>query len=374
MNPRLNSLVQYSLLIITLMGVNLGSIAQPVVPSPTQTDVITIDAGTPGSADPNDRIQYKVTIQNTGSLPALLLQLNAVIDSRTTLVPGSFKTSPLALDDAYTSLGNVGITVPDGASDLMANDYDDNPAGLTLTAGTFTTTQGGSITINANGSFSYNPARGFEGTDTYVYTLNDGNAVSGVTSTNTGTVTITVAGMIWFINNNAGACASNCDGRWSNPYVSTTAFNTDNTGTGLNPGDNDIIFIYANATAYTGGIVLRNGQKLFGQDMTITLAAAAGLSVPAFSNALPATNGASAPDVNITNGSGDGVTMATDNTMRGFTVGNCSDFGMDNTTTTSVGNLVISEVTINNTTGGGFDASNGSGASMNVVFPSLTST
>ncbi|MGB4848709.1 MAG: hypothetical protein WBP41_12365, partial [Saprospiraceae bacterium] len=47
---------------------------------------------------------------------------------------------------------------------------------------------------------------------------------------------------------------------------------------------------------------------------------------------------------------------------------------MDNTTTLTIGNLVVSEVAINNTTGGGFDASNGSGASMNAVFSSISST
>ncbi len=39
----------------------------------------------------------------------------------------------------------------------------------------------------------------------------------------------------------------------------------------------------------------------------------------------------------------------------------------------SVGNLVVSEVAINNTIGGGFDASGGSGASMNAVFSSISS-
>ncbi|MGB4846979.1 MAG: hypothetical protein WBP41_03625, partial [Saprospiraceae bacterium] len=45
-----------------------------------------------------------------------------------------------------------------------------------------------------------------------------------------------------------------------------------------------------------------------------------------------------------------------------------------NTTTLTIGNLVVSEVAINNTTGGGFDASNGSGATMNAVFSSISST
>lgn len=347
------------------------------VPTPTQTDQIINDQNSNSKADPGDRIRYKVTIQNTGGNDANGVQLNAIPDARTTLDGTSFRTSPLASPDAYTCLGNVGITVPNGASDLLANDYDDNPSGLTAAPGTFATTAGGSITIASNGSFSYNPPRGFTGTDTYQYTLNDGNDVDGagpIPGADMATVTFTVSGLVWFINNNAGACASSCDGRMSNPYTTLAAFNAANDGTGSNPKDNHAIFIYESATAYTGGIVLRNGQKLIGQDATVSLATAAGLTVPTFSNALPVTNSANGTIVNITNSSGDGVTLADGNTLRGFTVGNCSDFGIENSGTTSVGNLVVSEVNINNTTGGGFDASHGSGASTNAVFAAISSS
>ncbi|MEQ1745940.1 MAG: Ig-like domain-containing protein [Saprospiraceae bacterium] len=360
------------LLLVALAGCAFSVNAQ-TVPSPQQTDQIILDPNGNGKADPGDKIRYKVTIQNTGAANATGVKVNAQPDPRTTLDLASFRTSPLAMPDAYACLGNVGITVPDGASDLLANDYDDAPAGLTATVGTFSTTQGGSITIAADGSFSYNPPRGYEGTDTYQYTLNDGNAVAGVTATDLGTITFTVSGLIWFINNNAGACASSCDGRMSNPYTSLAAFNTANDGLGLNPADNDNIFLYESATTYSGGIVLRNGQKLFGQDATATLAALTGLTPPTFSNALPATNSAS-PFASITNASGDGVTLADGNTLRGFRVGNCSDFGIENSGTTSVGNLIVSEVRINNTTGGGFDASHGSGTSMNAVFDAITSS
>jgi uncharacterized repeat protein (TIGR01451 family) len=145
--------------------------AQPVIPPPAQTDELIIDTGSPGSADPTDRIRYKVTIVNTGTSNATGVQLNIVPDPRTTFLPGSFRSSPLALPDSYASTGNVGISIPVG-SGLIANDFDDNTAGLTVTAGTFATTQGGSITISANGSFTYTPLAGYTGNDTYTYTLN----------------------------------------------------------------------------------------------------------------------------------------------------------------------------------------------------------
>ncbi|MBL7781792.1 MAG: hypothetical protein JNM22_11290, partial [Saprospiraceae bacterium] len=112
--------------------------AQTIVP--TQTDEIIIDNGASGKADPGDRIRYKVTIQNTGGQAGNNTQLNIVPDPRTTFAPGTFRSSPLALPDAYTCTGNVGLNVP-AANGVKANDFDDNTAGLTITAGTFATTQ-----------------------------------------------------------------------------------------------------------------------------------------------------------------------------------------------------------------------------------------
>jgi hypothetical protein len=38
--------------------------------------------------------------------------------------------------------------------------------------------------------------------------------------------------MIWFVNNNAGACASACDGRLTHPFTTLAAFNGINNGRG----------------------------------------------------------------------------------------------------------------------------------------------
>ncbi|MBK9982120.1 MAG: hypothetical protein IPP15_06785 [Saprospiraceae bacterium] len=342
-------------------------ISAQTIPNPTQTDVITIDNGTPGSADPNDRIRYTVTIQNTGGAPATLVQLNAVLDGRTTLVPGSFKSSPLAINDSYTSTGNVGISVAAG-SGLKANDFDDNIPGLTIVAGTFATTGGGSITIAADGGFTYNPAAGFTGADTYSYTLTDSDPVGlPVPLTDAGTVTITVSNMIWFVDNTGGG--SGGTGTLANPFKTLGDFNGSS-----GPLAGQLIFIKNTGTNYNGGIVLKDNQIVFGTGHTggANLVNVLPFSLAPNSAVLPAINGT--PPIITNTASGDGVTLASGNSLRGFNVGACFDFGMDNTTTLTVGNLVISEVAINNTTGGGFDASNGSGATMNVVFSNLSST
>lgn len=340
----------------------------PNIPAPTQTDQLLLDNGSLGTADAGDKIQYKVNIQNTGSAPATGVQLNVAPDPRTTFVPGSVRSSPLALPDAYTCTGNVGLNVP-AASGLKANDFDDDITGLTVTAGTFATTGGGSITIAADGSFMYTPPAGLTGgaTDTYTYTLNDGNGVGGgVPATDMATVTFTLNNLIWFIDNASVAATS--DGRLTSPFKTLADFNAGSATAG------DVIYIEHNAVPvnYSGGIVLQDGERLFGEGHTgaANLAGVLPFALAANSKTLPNINGTRPV---ITNASNDGVALAMNNTLRGFNVGNCSGFAMNNIGSNSVGNLVISEVVIGNSIGGGFDASNGSGPSMNVVFLSFSS-
>ena len=201
--------------------------------------------------------------------------------------------------------------------------------------------------INADGSFMYTPPAGFTGSDTYVYTLNDGNGVGGgVPATDPGTVTFTVANLIWFVNNSAGAG----DGRLSTPFNSLTAFNAGSATAG------DVIYIEHTGTDYTGGIVLQNNERLFGEGHTggANLANVLPFALPSFSKTLPAINGTRPV---ITNGAGDGILLASGNTIRGVNVGNSSDFAIDDNG--AAGTLTISELNINNTTGGGFRTDNG---------------
>lgn len=334
--------------------------AQPTILPPTQIDEIIIDNGATGKADPNDRIRYKVTIQNTGTTGANGTQLNIVPDPRTTFVAGTFRSSPLALPDSYTCTGNVGINIP-LAIGLLVNDFDDNIPGLSITAGTFTTTQGGSIMISADGSFMYSPPPGFTGNDTYSYTLNDANGVGGgVPTTDLGLVTFTVSNLIWFVDNTGGGSGGN--GTLANPFKTLGDFNTGSTAAG------DVIYIEETGTNYSGGIVLQNNERLFGEGHT----GAANLT-----GVLPFTmapNSKTLPNINgirpvIVNAAGDGIQLASGNAVRGLNLGNCSDFAIDDNG--AVGTLTISEVNIT-TTGGGFRTDNG-GALTVALGPMTTS-
>jgi len=134
------------------------------------------------------------------------------LDANSTLVAGSLTATPVAVNDSYTSIGNVGITVP-MANGVLANDFAGLPGATLTTIANGSATNGGTVTLAADGSFSYNPPVGFEGADSFTYTLTNSAGVNG------GTVAITVSGMIWFINNNSGACSANCNGRLSNPFT-----------------------------------------------------------------------------------------------------------------------------------------------------------
>ena len=92
--------------------------------------------------------------------------------------------APNAGNDAYIVNEDTKLTV--AAPGVLSNDSDVEGSALTVTAETKTTANGGTVTINANGSFEYTPAANFFGTDTFTYTVSDGSLTS------TATVTLTV--------------------------------------------------------------------------------------------------------------------------------------------------------------------------------------
>jgi hypothetical protein len=91
--------------------------------------------------------------------------------------------APVANNDAYIGFLNTVLNVP--APGVFSNDSDD----LAFTLDTFdaTSAQGGSVVVNADGSFTYTPPTGFVGFDTFTYTIIDTPGL-----TDTATVTIEV--------------------------------------------------------------------------------------------------------------------------------------------------------------------------------------
>src|SRR5690554_5811798 len=91
--------------------------------------------------------------------------------------------APVAMNDAISIVEDTIFT---STVSLLANDSDEESA-ITVIAGTYTTAQGGTISIATDGSYTYTPALNFTGTDSVDYTITDGSL------TDTATLTITVS-------------------------------------------------------------------------------------------------------------------------------------------------------------------------------------
>jgi YVTN family beta-propeller protein/VCBS repeat-containing protein len=109
----------------------------------------------------------------------LLAFLGCVLTAR-----AAANNPPVANPNAYTVAEDKTLTTT-ATTGVLANDTDAeaNP----LTAALVTGVSNGTLTLNANGSFSYKPKSNFNGTDSFTYKASDGNSQSNVA-----TVTITV--------------------------------------------------------------------------------------------------------------------------------------------------------------------------------------
>jgi VCBS repeat-containing protein len=93
---------------------------------------------------------------------------------------------PTPANDAYTTAEDTTLPVP-VASGVLANDTDvDGP--FPLTAAVVSGPAHGTLTLNADGSFTYTPAANFNGTDSFTYKAIDGDGAYGVA---VATITVT---------------------------------------------------------------------------------------------------------------------------------------------------------------------------------------
>lgn len=106
-----------------------------------------------------------------------------VSNANVTITIAAINDAPVAGDDQFS--GNEDEAI---AGSLLGNDSDTEGDALSLVGQTITTASGGSVTINADGTFSYLGAANFHGTDSFDYTVLDGNGGSDI-----GTVSLTIA-------------------------------------------------------------------------------------------------------------------------------------------------------------------------------------
>ena len=163
-------------------------------------------------------------------------------------IPDPVLQAPVANNDTVVALGNATL------SQLQANGVlnNDQVNGAEITSFDSATTNGGTVDLNSDGSFTYTPVFGFTGQDSFTYTLANSEGSS------TATVTLNVDDQGWFVNNSV---TTNGNGSQANPF--------DNLPDALaEAGAGDTIFVFAGDGTnnnQAGAIDLPPGVNLIGQ-------------------------------------------------------------------------------------------------------------
>lgn len=338
--PRALLLLLLALLALGPLSVRGGSVANAAVgPVVTATKTASFPDHGNGKALAGDTITYAVRITNSGDQDATGVHFSDTLDPNTTLVAGSLTNTPLAVNDSYSAIGNVRISVP-AAQGVLANDVAPSGGTFTASAGT-ASAHGGAVALNADGSFTYNPPAGYDGADTFTYTASDGHG-----HTDTATVTIAVSGLIWFVDNSRGA---NGDGRLTSPFTCLVGSGCVDHATHAG----DAIFVYSGSGAYAGGLTLGASQALIGQGARASLATITGLTPPSYSDALPATSG-TAPTMAASSGAD--LTLGQGDLLRGVAL---SSSGGTALAGNGFGTFTAADDTVANSAGAAIALSNG---------------
>jgi hypothetical protein len=311
----------------------------------TVTKSHTVEGG--GSVIPGAQINYSILLAASSDASGVILR--DTLNQNLSLVTGSIKATPVTTNDIYMSIGNVGLDVDNPAEGVLANDISPNGKTLNIEAVTDgTTANNGIYTLNTDGTFTYTPAAGFEGNDSFTYTLKNEDNLS---ANEQGTVTINVSGLIYFVNS---AASANGTGTLHSPFKNVSNI----TETNGKP-----VFIYAGN--YTGALTLTANQKIIGQGAAESIPQILNLTVPPFSFALPETGGTRPA---ITH-SATAIVLSTSNALYGL---NISTTGGTTMTGSNVGNLKIRDVNLSNTTGQALQIT--TGGTLDCIFTSVSAS
>ncbi len=284
------------------------------------------DALRPGD-QATDSFTYRVSDGNGGSDTATVsITIDGVNDA------------PSAIADSYDAVGNTTLVVSDpvpageAAKQLTGSvqdndtDPDNSRADLSIRSERVTSRLGGFATIQSDGSFTYVPPTGTTGTsDSFDYSVTDG------TATARGTVTVELAGRVWYVDNSEAAGGT---GRSSDAF-DTLAEATTASGSG------DTIFVHTGSGTTTGqnaGAVLDANERLIGE--------AADLVVGGDT----LYDGAPARRPSIGNAAGAGVTLANGSTVQGLAISGTGGAAISGRSGTA--SSTISDVTLTGNSGG----------------------
>ena len=172
---------------------------------------------------------------------------------------------------------------------MLANDTDPDTPQASLVAEPVTnapTTLGGTITIESDGNFTYHPDDVDIGvTDTFTYRVcDDSPCNSGTVANATGTLSLPIAGQVWYVRNNEPAGG---DGTSDTPF-DTLAEAEAASGTG------DTVFVFDGSNTTTNldtGYAMNANERLIGESRPLSLDPDGGGPLPT-SPLHPGTSGA----------------------------------------------------------------------------------
>jgi VCBS repeat-containing protein len=128
---------------------------------------------------------FSLTVQATDNGTPALSGTNSITINLTDV-----NEAPVANNDGPFTV-QTGTTLTITAPGVLVNDTDVDTAAENLTAELVSGVAHGTLALNSNGSFTYTPAAGYTGPDSFSYRVNDGEAVNNLS--NVATVAIDVA-------------------------------------------------------------------------------------------------------------------------------------------------------------------------------------
>ncbi|MFI5428897.1 beta strand repeat-containing protein [Aeromicrobium sp. UC242_57] len=278
--------------------------------------------------------------------------------------------APVADDESFSgadaAIGNttlVGDDSTDGApnpagpqkiisANILGGDTDAEGDSLAVVPGTFATNDGGSVTVQADGDFTFTPATGTscsDASDFFDYTVTDG--ASPTPGTDTGRVTIAITDCVWYVDNTANAGGNGTSGE---PFDTLAEADSAATTTGA------YLYVYegdGTTAGLTGGVALLANQRLVGAAEDLTVAGAT------------LENGS---DTNRPAISGN-VTLAAGNTVEGLAIATSGANAIDGGAGDASGTLDDLVLTPSGAAGSGITL-NGTSGTWNVSDTTITAT
>ncbi|MEO1464567.1 MAG: Ig-like domain-containing protein, partial [Pseudomonadota bacterium] len=130
-------------------------------------------------------------IDETGNQTPLAPPTGASLLPSTSPVGGGGNIAPLALDDSASTDPGQAVTI-----DVLANDSDSDGALDPNTVTVVSAPTNGTFNVNADGSITYTPNTGFQGSETFTYTVADNLGASSAEADVTVSVGASPAGML----------------------------------------------------------------------------------------------------------------------------------------------------------------------------------